>query len=62
MRTLDIERVTGIRARFLVYYTRGGRRYVDCMYGATEERVRADFLGMARELGWTVEIQRIEVR
>lgn len=60
--TLKIERVAGQRATFVVYYKRNGKTYLDGLFSRTEEMARRDFLAGAQELGWTVEIDRIEKR
>jgi hypothetical protein len=61
-RVLDVERKAGLRARHVVYYRRNGKRYLDGLWSPTAESARADFLAMAKELGWSVEIERVEER
>lgn len=62
-KSLSVERMAGRRCDFVVYYTRGGVKYLDAMWGADEETVRRDFLAMCEEIRWTnVEIDRIEPR
>lgn len=61
-KTLSIERQAGLRCRHVVYYRRNGKMYLDGLYSPTEEQARADFLAGAKELGWKVEIERVEVR
>ena len=65
-RTLTIERQAGERATFVVYYSRttrkGTKQYLDGLFSPTAEQARADFEAMAAELGWKVEVERVEER
>jgi hypothetical protein len=58
----EVERAVGITGRFIVYYRCNGRPVWDVMYEPTEEQTRAALLGVADELGWEVEIERVEPR
>lgn len=60
--TLAIERAAGQRATFVVYYRRNGKNYLDGLYSADEAAARAEFEGLAEELGWRVEVDRVEAR
>lgn len=62
VRTLDVERATGIPARFIVYYERNGKRYLDGLYDATVEEARETFLHATHELGWQVKVTSIVPR
>lgn len=62
VKTLEIERMTGLPARFIVRYTRDGKRYLDGLYDATAEEACESFRLMARELGWRVEVESVTPR
>lgn len=62
VKTLEIERMTGLPARFIVRYTRDGKRYLDGLYDATAEEARESFRLTARELGWRVQILSVTPR
>jgi len=49
-----VEQAAGFAGRYIVYYTRNGKRYWDAMYAPTAEQAESDFHRMAKELGWKV--------
>lgn len=58
----EVEKAVGTLGRFIVYYRRDGRPMWDAMWSPTAEQAEADFLGFATDLGWTVEVDRVEER
>jgi hypothetical protein len=61
-KTGSVERAAGFAGRFIVYYRRNGKIYWDAMFAPTKEQAESDFLAMASEIGWKVEIDRVEER
>lgn len=60
---LHDERAAGERATHVVYYRRHGKPYLDGVFRcATAADAEEKFLGLARELGWHVEVDRVEER
>ncbi len=59
-RMTDAERVAGKRADFHVYYRRNGKLRLDAMWAPTADEAKASMLAFARELGWRVEIVRVD--
>ena len=57
-----VETAAGFAGRFIVRYTRNGKKFWDVMYSPTAEQARSDFLGLARELGWKVTDVSVEIR
>lgn len=59
-RMSDVERVTGKRADFHVYYRRNGKLYFDAMWATDAEAAAAKFSAFAKELRWKVEVVRVK--
>ncbi len=58
----SVERQVGFAGRFIVYYTRNGKKYWDAIYAPTAEQTKADFLAACAELGWKVSDVTVKVR
>jgi hypothetical protein len=61
----EVERVAGKVADFYVHYTRvtrAGKRknFFDAMWAPDEETARRKTKAFAKELGWNIEITRVE--
>ena len=56
----DVEQCAGRRADFYIHYTRHGKKYFDAMWAPDEVTARERLIAMAAEIGWTVEITRVE--
>lgn len=59
-RISDTERAAGRRADYHVYYRKRGKLYFDPMWADSETEAKAKMLAFARELGWRVEVVRVE--
>jgi hypothetical protein len=65
MKQLEIEKITGARAKWIVTYNRNGRHYFDGLFeahGDTAEKARETFLKSALMLKWRVKEVEIQPR
>lgn len=60
--TLKDEKMAGARADYVVFYERDGKRYLDGIWADSLDEARESFLRFAAELGWRVQVERIEKR
>ncbi len=60
-RMTDTERCAGKRADFHVYYRRrNGKLCLDAIWADTADEAKASMFAFARELGWYIEIVRVD--